>query len=78
MDNMSFAALALHLSAHETGDLVTPYEVQEIRARAVERYGFEGLRAEAVKRAFFSCVEPDVYSARRDWARAAADFVEKS
>ncbi|MEO3978954.1 hypothetical protein [Streptomyces sp. CAU 1734] len=77
MDTMSFAALALYLSMHGTGDLVTPYEVQEIRAQAVKQYGFDGLRAEAFKRAIFSCTaEPDAYVDRCDWVRATAGFVE--
>ncbi|MFF9436338.1 hypothetical protein ACF1BP_21650 [Streptomyces sp. NPDC014735] len=76
---MSFAALALYLSMRDTGTLVTPYEAQEERAAAIAQYGFDGLRAEAFKCAWFSSVvEPQEHCARFAWARAAAAFVEEA
>ncbi|MFI1189622.1 hypothetical protein [Streptomyces californicus] len=76
--HLSFAAMALYLSMYDTGALVTPYEAQQVRAEAVARWGYDGLRAEALKRAVF-CVaaEPDAHSDRFEWARAAAAFVEE-
>ncbi|MFE1190212.1 hypothetical protein [[Kitasatospora] papulosa] len=77
--NLSIAALALYLSMRDTGTLVTPYEAQEVRAAAIRQYGFDGLRAEAFKRACFSSVmEPEEHCARFAWARAAAAFVEEA
>ncbi|MEV6680693.1 hypothetical protein AB0N09_28085 [Streptomyces erythrochromogenes] len=77
MNEMSITALALFLSMHDTGALVVPYEAQQARAAAITQYGFDGLRAEAFKRACFSCAaEPDAYADRIRWARAAAGFVE--
>ncbi|MEV7157294.1 hypothetical protein AB0N77_22150 [Streptomyces misionensis] len=76
--HLSFTALALYLSAYETGALVTPYEAQQVRAEAVQRWGFDQLRAEAFKAALFcSMVEPDAHADRFEWAEAAAAFVEE-
>lgn len=77
--DMSFAAMALYLSMHDTGALVTPYEAQQERGAAVARYGFDGLRVEATKRALFSsAAEPDAFRERCAWAMAAAAFVEEA
>ncbi|MCC9309887.1 MULTISPECIES: hypothetical protein [Kitasatospora] len=74
---ISPAAQALYMSMHETGALVTPYEVAELRADAVGRLGFNGLRIECTKRALFcAAAEPDHHGDRMRWAVAAAGFVD--
>ncbi|MFF4205517.1 hypothetical protein ACFYZ8_33265 [Streptomyces sp. NPDC001668] len=75
--NLGFTGLALYISMYDTGALVTPYEADQVRAEAIARYGFDGLRAEAFKRALFcSAVEPDNHCDRFRWAEAAASFVD--
>ncbi|MFB8291294.1 hypothetical protein [Kitasatospora purpeofusca] len=75
--HLSFTAMALYLSMHDTGALVTPYEAQQIRAEAVARCGYDRLRAKSLKRAAFCAAEPDAHSDRFEWAEAAAAFVEE-
>ncbi|MEU5900424.1 hypothetical protein [Streptomyces venezuelae] len=76
--HLSFAAQALYLSAYKTGALVTPYEAQQVRAEAVRRWGYDQLRAEAVKAALFcSVMEPDAHSDRFEWAEATAALIEE-
>jgi hypothetical protein len=75
--NLGFTALALYISMYDTGALVTPFEAAQVRAGAVARYGFDGLRAEAFKRAVFcATAEPDNHCDRFEWARAAGSFVD--
>ncbi|MFJ8676839.1 hypothetical protein [Streptomyces sp. NPDC093589] len=77
MDTLNLAGLALYMSMHETGALVLPYEVEQLRAEGIREFGYDGLRAQAFRRAWFSSVaEPDVFCDRVSWARAAASFVE--
>ncbi|MFF6829936.1 hypothetical protein [Streptomyces longwoodensis] len=75
--NLGFTGLALYISMYDTGALVTPHEADRVRAEAIARYGFDGLRAEAFKRALFcSAAEPENHCARFAWAQAAASFVD--
>ncbi|MEU6331620.1 hypothetical protein ABZ851_30715 [Streptomyces sp. NPDC047049] len=77
MGTLNLAGLALYMSMHETGALVVPYEVAQLRAEAISEFGYDGLRAQAFRRAWFSAVaEPGVCCDRASWARATASFVE--
>ncbi|MFH0246412.1 hypothetical protein ACGRHY_29225 [Streptomyces sp. HK10] len=75
--DLSPAGQALYISMRETGELITPYELAQLRTEAVARHGFNGLRIEATKRALFcAAAEPDYHCDRFAWARAAAAFVD--
>ena len=68
---------AVYLSELPTGDLVTPYEAQQLRDAAVRELGLEGLRvAHLVASLRNAALMPDGHTERAAWARAVANLTE--